>query len=226
MNFIPVYIYGKKYLVPEGSTIITALEYAGFKLKKGVGCREGFCGACASLYRLPNDYKLYGGLGCQTVVKSGMHIVQVPYSPAEKKIYNIDDLTPDNEPFNKYFPEVYRCVSCNTCTKICPQEIQVMDYVQAVVRGDLELASELSFDCIMCGLCNIRCPAEIPQLHVSMLARRLYGKYLQKKSDKLQKRLNEIKEGKFDNDIKNLMTMPKDELKKKYFSRDIKLDTD
>jgi len=84
----------------------------------------------------------------------------------------------------------------------------------------------LSFDCIMCGLCNIRCPAEIPQFHVAMLARRLYGKYIQKKSDKLQKRLEEIKSGKYDEEIKRLMTMPKDELKKKYFLREIKLDTD
>ncbi|GAJ16919.1 unnamed protein product, partial [marine sediment metagenome] len=52
-KLIPVYIMGEKVMVPEGSTIIDALEYAGFQLKKGIGCREGFCGACATVYRLP-----------------------------------------------------------------------------------------------------------------------------------------------------------------------------
>ena len=223
-KLIPVYILSKKYYVPEGSTIITAMEYAGFKLKKGVGCREGFCGACASLYRLPGDYKLYGGLGCQTVVQPEMQIVQVPFTPAEKKVYDIDNLTPDNIPFNQLYPEVYRCVSCNTCTKICPQELQVMDYVNAVIRGDLKLTMDLSFDCIMCGLCAVRCPAEMAQFHIAMLARRLYGKYLQPVSEYLEQRLKEIEEGKFEEKIRELMSLPREELEKRYYERELNFD--
>ena len=223
-KLIPVYILSKKYYVPEGSTIITAMEYAGFKLKKGVGCREGFCGACASLYRLPGDYKLYGGLGCQTVVQPEMQIVQVPFTPAEKKVYDIDNLTPDNTPFSQLYPEVYRCVSCNTCTKICPQELQVMDYVNAVIRGDLKLTMDLSFDCIMCGLCAVRCPAEMAQFHIAMLARRLYGKYLQPVSEYLEQRLKEIEEGNFEEQIRELMGLPREELEKRYYERELNFD--
>ncbi|HDI83311.1 MAG TPA: 4Fe-4S dicluster domain-containing protein [candidate division WOR-3 bacterium] len=223
-KLIPVYILSKKYYVPEGSTIITAMEYAGFKLKKGVGCREGFCGACASLYRLPGDYKLHGGLGCQTVVQPEMQIVQIPFAPAEKKTYDIEKLTPDNAPFNELYPEVYRCVSCNTCTKICPQELQVMDYVNAIIRGDLKLAMDLSFDCIMCGLCSVRCPAEMAQFNIAMLARRLYGKYLQPVSEYLEQRLKEIAEGKFEEQLRELMSLSREELQKRYYERELNFD--
>ena len=41
-EMINVYIGGELFQVPEGSTIISAMEYAGFQLKKGVGCREGY----------------------------------------------------------------------------------------------------------------------------------------------------------------------------------------
>lgn len=50
-KMVTVYILGERFSVPEGSTIMTALEYSGFQLKRGVGCREGFCGACATVYR-------------------------------------------------------------------------------------------------------------------------------------------------------------------------------
>ena len=35
------------------------------------------------------------------------------------------------------YPEIARCVSCNTCTKSCPQDIEVMKYIQRAVRGDI-----------------------------------------------------------------------------------------
>lgn len=220
-DLIPIYIYSRKYYVPEGSTIITALEYLGFKLKKGVGCKEGFCGACASLYRLKGDYKLKGGLGCQTVVQPEMQIVQIPFVPAPKAIYKIEELQPDPEIFVRYYPELYRCLSCNTCTKICPQELQVMDFVQAAVRGDFEQVANLSFDCIMCGLCSARCPAEISQFNVAMLARRIYGKYLMKKSTFLEQRLKEIESGKYEEGYRELMSLSQEELKNRYFQREI-----
>jgi len=223
-KLIPIYVLGKKYMVPEGSTIITALEYAGFKLKKGVGCREGFCGACASLYRLPGDYRLHGGLGCQTVVVENMHIVQIPYTPAPKAVYDIEELEPDVSVFNRYYPELFRCVSCNTCTKICPQELNVMDYVNAMMRGDFETAAELSFDCLMCGLCSARCPAEISQLLCAILARRLYGKYHSKKGEFILQRIKEIEEGKYEEEFRRLMSLPLEELKKIYYERDLNLE--
>jgi Na+-translocating ferredoxin:NAD+ oxidoreductase RnfC subunit len=80
---------------------------------------------------------------------------------------------------------------------------------------------DLSFDCICCGLCAIRCPAEIVQYNVGLLGKRLYGKYLSKKSPELKKRIKEVKSKKFDKEYKEMMSMKKDKLKKKYYDRDL-----
>jgi len=218
---VTVFIMGQKYEVPEGFTILNAIEYAGYQLKKGVGCREGFCGACATVYKLPGDYKLRGGLACQTVVQEGMYIAQIPFTPAQKAIYDLDELKADVTTFQKLYPEAFRCLGCNACSKVCPQEIKVMDYIQAIMRGDIALAADLSFDCIMCGLCAMRCPAEMAQYNIALLARRLYGKYMMPKPEFLEKRLKEIEEGKFDKEIEELMKMDRESLAKKYSERDI-----
>ncbi len=221
-EMVNVFIMGEANEVPVGSTIIMAFEYAGYQLKKGIGCREGFCGACATVYREKGDYKLKGGLACQTVVTDGMSLVQIPFVPAEKPIYNMDEITPDINTIKELFPTVFRCVSCNTCTKACPQDIQVMDYIQALKKGNIAEAADLSFDCIRCGLCALRCPAEIVQYNAATLAQRLYGKYLAKKSPELEKSVNEIEKGKYDKELAELSKMEKKKLTEKYYSREIK----
>ena len=220
-KMISLYIMGKKYEVPEGSTIMGALEYAGYQLKRGCGCREGFCGACATVYRTTDDYKIKTGLACQTVVEPNMYLAQIPFFPANKALYNLNELEPSISTFQEVYPETFRCVSCNTCTKACPQDLEVMDYIQAIIRGDIAQAADLSFDCIMCGLCAARCPAEIVQYNVAALARRLYGKYLSKKGGYLESRLKEIKEHKYDKEIEDFMHMDRESLSKKYYARDI-----
>lgn len=220
-KMISLYIMGKKYEVPEGSTIMGALEYAGYQLKRGCGCREGFCGACATIYRTTDDYKIKTGLACQTVVEPNMYLAQIPFFPANKALYDMDELEPSISTFQEIYPEIFRCVSCNTCTKACPQDLEVMDYIQALIRGDIAQAADLSFDCIMCGLCAARCPAEIVQYNVAVLARRLYGKYLSKKGEYLECRLKEIKEHKYDKEIEEFMHMDRESIKKKYYARDI-----
>jgi len=99
----------------------------------------------------------------------------------------------------------------------------VMDYIQAIIRGNIAESAQLSFDCIRCGLCALRCPAEIVQFNVAILAQRLYGKYIAPNSPELAARVKEIEEGKYDEEIKNLMEMEKRELTDKYFARDIKI---
>ncbi len=216
-----VYIMGKFHEVPADATIMGAIEYAGYQIKRGAGCREGFCGACATVYRMPGDYKIYTGLACTTLVEDGMWLSQLPAIPSQKPVYDIDKLEPNVATFQKLYPEVFRCVSCNSCTKACPQDLEVMDYVNAVMRGDIEAVMDLSFDCLSCGLCAIRCPAEIIQYNVGVLARRLYGKYLAKESQQLKKRIREVKNRKFDKEYNEFMKMKKDELKKKYYDRDL-----
>lgn len=216
-----VYIMGSAYEVPAEATIMGAIEYAGYQIKRGAGCREGFCGACATVYRLPNDYKIYSGLACTTLVQDGMWLSQLPSIPAQKPVYEINKLKPDVATFQKLYPEVFRCVACNTCTKACPQDLEVMDYIQAAIRGDIERVMDLSFDCLCCGLCAIRCPAEIVQYNVGLLAKRLYGKYLSIKTEQLEKRIKEIKNHKYDREYKELMKMKKELLKNKYYERDV-----
>ena len=45
-KMVNVYLFGKKYSVPAELTIMRAMEYAGYQLVRGCGCRNGFCGAC------------------------------------------------------------------------------------------------------------------------------------------------------------------------------------
>ena len=44
-NMVNVYFYGKKYSVPGDLTIMTAMEYAGYSLKRGCGCCSVRCPA-------------------------------------------------------------------------------------------------------------------------------------------------------------------------------------
>ncbi|MBC8384641.1 MAG: 4Fe-4S ferredoxin [Candidatus Cloacimonetes bacterium] len=222
-EMVMVFIMGEAHTVPASATIIQAFEYAGYQLKKGIGCREGFCGACATVYREKGDYRLKGGLGCQTVVTDGMVLAQIPFVPAEKPLYKINEISPDIDTIKSLFPTVFRCVACSTCSKACPQEIKVMDYIQALKRGDIARAADLSFDCIRCGLCALRCPSEIVQYNAATLAQRLYGKYLAPKSPEVEEMINEIEEGKYDKELTELTIANRDELSKKYYSREIKL---
>ena len=61
-DMINVYLYGKKYEVPSNLTIMEAFEYAGYQLVRGCGCRNGFCGACATIYRIKGKNELVGCL--------------------------------------------------------------------------------------------------------------------------------------------------------------------
>lgn len=220
-ELIPIYIMGKKYEVPSSLTIMRAMEWAGYKLIRGAGCRSGFCGACATVYRIKGDYRLRIGLACQTVVEPEMYLAQIPFFPAEEAIYDIEELKPTPEQLFQIYPEILRCLSCGTCTKACPQEIDVMDYMADAMKGDIASVASKSFDCIMCGLCAARCPAEEAQSNVALLCRRLYGKYLAPKSQHLQERIEEIEAGKFDEEIAQLKKMSLEELRQRYKERDI-----
>lgn len=223
-ELIPIYIMGKRYEVPSSLTIMRAMEWAGYKLIRGAGCRSGFCGACATVYRIKGDYRLRIGLACQTVVEPEIYLAQIPFFPAEKAIYDIEELKPTPEQLFQIYPEILRCLSCGTCTKACPQEIEVMDYMADAMKGDIASVATKSFDCIMCGLCAARCPAEEAQYNVALLCRRLYGKYLAPKSQHLKERIEEIEAGKFDEEIAQLKSMSEEGLRQRYKERDIEPD--
>ena len=214
-NMLNVYLFGKKYEVPAGLTIMTAMEYAGYELVRGCGCRNGFCGACATIYRIKGEVELHGCLACQTEVQEGMYVATLPFFPLEKRVYNIEEIKPDQQIMMQLYPEIYSCIGCNACTKACTQELNVMQYIAYAQRGEYEKCAEESFDCVMCGVCSSR---------VAMLARRLNGKYIAPECGHLSDRVNEINEGIFDEKIAELMSKAVtnvDELKEMYNNREI-----
>ena len=119
------------------------------------------------------------------------------------------------------YPEIYSCVGCNACTKGCPQSLNVMQYIAYAQRGDFKKCAEESFDCIGCGICASRCPAGISHPMVGELARRLNGKYIAPKSEHVKNRVAEIKEGKFDDLIEQVMQKPIEEMQELYNNREI-----
>jgi succinate dehydrogenase/fumarate reductase-like Fe-S protein len=221
VELIPIYIMGKRYTVPNTLTIMGALEYAGYKLIRGVGCRAAFCGACATVYRLEGDPKLYIGLACGTLIQPGMYLTQIPFYPAERAQYHLKELEPTFATMVRLYPQVLKCLGCGTCTKSCPQDLQVKDYMAAAMRGDIARVADLSFDCIMCGMCVSRCPAEEAQPNIAILARRLYGAYLAPKAQDLAQRVADINAGKYDADLARVKGMSDAELRQAYNTRDI-----
>ncbi len=221
VSALNIYVMGKRYLVPAGLTIMAAIEYAGYQFVRSCGCRAGFCGACSTVYRKDDEQKLHFALACQTTVEDGMYLVQIPFVPAAKAKYMIEDLKAEENTILSLYPEIARCVSCNTCTKSCPQDIKVMMYIQNALRGDIAKAAELSFDCIQCGMCAMRCPADIKHYHVAQLARRLRGKYIDTLSKDLKKRVAEVEGGQYDKEIEELVGMSEEQLRGLYNKREI-----
>ena len=220
VELIPVYVMGKRYEVPEGLTLMKAMEYAGYKFIRGCGCRGGTCGACGTVYRKPGDYKLQVALACQKTVEPDMHMAQIPFFPANRAQYEFAELTSAPEEVFKLYPELFRCVACNACTKACPQGIEVMDAISALKQGNIAEAALLSFECIQCGLCTSRCFGELAQYHMFQLARRIYGARMLPRAEHLAEIIKAINEGKYDDILDELKHVKKDELQKLYQERE------
>ena len=218
---VNVYLMGKKYEVPEGLTIMGAMEYAGYQLVRGCGCRNSFCGACATVYRIKGERELHAALACQTTVENDMYVATLPFFPLEKQVYDIHQIKPDAQVMMQLYPEIYSCIGCNACTKACTQGLNVMQYIAAAQRGDFAACAEMSFDCVMCGVCSSRCPAGISHPQVAELARRINGKYLMPEAKHLTQRVKEIEDGFCQTEMEAIMAKPIEELKELYNHRDI-----
>jgi len=219
VRMLDVYIMGKHYQVPQGLTILTALEYCGYRMIRGCGCRAGFCGACATVYNFTYDPQLKYDLACQKTIEQNMVLTQIPFFPAIHPTYHIEELEPTGETILKVYPELVTCFGCNNCTKTCPQDLEVMEFISDALRGDIKQCLLKSFDCLMCGLCAARCPQGLVPYNIALLARRLAGHHLAPKSKHLEDRLAEIEAGNFDVELEELKKMPKDDLRKKYSER-------
>ena len=220
-EMVNVFLFGKKYSVPSHLTIMGAMEYAGYQLVRGCGCRNGFCGACATIYRIKGDRDLHACLACQTKVEDNMYVATLPYFPLIKEVYDINKVTPNEQIMMQLYPEIYSCIGCNACTKACTQSLNVMQYIAYAQRGEFDKCAEESFDCIMCGVCSSRCPAKISHPQVAILSRRLTGKYLMPESAHLTNRVKEIENGDFNQMLEDLMQKPIEEIKELYNTREI-----
>lgn len=220
-KLVNVYFYGKRYQVPADLTIMNAMEYAGYKLVRGCGCRHGFCGACATIYRIKGNNELKTCLACQTQVEEGMYVASLPFFPNDKRTYDIGEIRPTEQIMMELYPEIYSCIGCNACTKACTQGLNVMQYIAYAQRGEFEKCAEESFDCVSCGVCSSRCPAGISHPMVGLLARRLTGKYIAPETEHLKKRVEEINHGEYDDLIQQIMQKPIEEMQELYNTREI-----
>ena len=80
----------------------------GYELVRGCGCRNGFCGACATIYRIKGTGRASRTcLACQTEVQEGMYVATLPFFPLEKRIYDINEIKPDQQVMMQLYPEIY-----------------------------------------------------------------------------------------------------------------------
>ncbi len=220
-KMVNVFLFGKRYQVPESLTIMKAMEYAGYQLVRGCGCRNGFCGACATIYRIKGQQELKSCLACQQQVEEGMYVATLPFFPLVKQVYDINQIKPTQQIMMQLYPEIYSCIGCNACTKSCTQELNVMQYIAYAQRGEYEKCAEESFDCVMCGVCSSRCPAGISHPQVALLSRRLTGKYLAPETEHLINRVAEIDRGDCKAALEAIMNTPLEEQKHLYNNREI-----
>jgi len=61
------------------------------------------------------------------------------------------------------------CRGCMECVRACPNNLPVMEAVQAAKQGDLSFLEALNDLCVGCGRCEATCPEDIPIL--SMMAK-------------------------------------------------------
>ena len=219
-RMIPIFLMGKQYHIPQGLTILKAIEYAGYRLIRGCGCRSGFCGACATVYRIAGKSRLCVALACQTLAEPNMHLAQLPFFPAPRAAYRMDEIADPSRAVIEAYPELLRCLGCGACSRYCPQEIRVKDYVAAISDGELRRASELSFECLMCGLCALRCPAGIVPYNAALLARRIYGQFALQEDKRLKDVVQRIEAGEFEAEVDELTRMDEAALKMLYEERD------
>lgn len=134
----------------------------------------------------------------------------------KKAIYDLNKLTPTSKQIIILYPEILKCQGCNTCTMSCPQDIKVMECISHALLGEFREIAEKSFDCIMCGLCAEKCPANISPYHITLLCRRLFGRYLLSTFGVLSNMIEDIHKGKFESEFIRLKQMDATELSNLY----------
>ena len=94
------------------------------------------------------------------------------------------------------------------------EELEVMDYVQAALKNNIEQAAEISFDCIQCGLCATRCMGEMAQYHIAQMVRRIRGARLAPPSKHCDEMVEQIRAGRYKECLGQLKSASEAELKR------------
>lgn len=216
MERVRIVFMGQSYEVPALSTVLQSLEGVGYQFVRGVGCRGGLCGACAFLGHLEGEEQIRPGLACQSIVADNLHISPMPSYPVIRPLHALEGRPATYETVRGAYPELLRCIGCNTCTRVCPQDIPVMDLLSATFRNDFFRIADKSFDCILCGLCAARCPADIAPFNIFLYVRRLTGRHLTPASHDVAKRVEGIDAGTFEEELDRLMSAGKEELEQAF----------
>jgi Na+-translocating ferredoxin:NAD+ oxidoreductase RnfC subunit len=188
----------------------------GYRFIHGVGCRGGLCGACAFVGRVEGQDQSIPGLACQTIVEDGLHIMMMSSYPIMRAKHILQGKGATYQTVREAYPEILRCMGCNTCTRLCPQDLPVMDLISAAFRNEFARICQDSFDCILCGLCASRCPADIAPFNILLYARRLSGLHLTPPSHNAARRVEELDAGKFEPELDRLMKASKEEMEEAF----------
>ena len=111
------------------------------------------------------------------------------------------------------YPESARCVNCNACNRVCPQDIDVRSSIWYAVFGDFQKVADLTMSCNMCGLCVTRCVADMPPNLVGLYARRTYGALYAPTAEELARRVSDIGDGAYRDELDQLLSVDSAELK-------------
>ncbi len=215
-NTHTLHIMGNAYTVPVGFTIMTCMEYAGFQLTRGCGCRGAVCGACAVVYRVGTESRWHVGLACQTLTQDHMTFLFLPYHQGQQSIYQAHKSPCTLAFIENLYPQLSQCINCNTCTKSCPMNLKVLGFIHALRQGNFKKVRELSMECILCGMCATRCPREISPFTVALTVRRLYTIHTLKHSNSFIHGLQQAQQSHWHTKIADLKNMHKQELMAQY----------
>ncbi len=154
---VSIQFMGKACRVSKGSTLMGALLETGWQSAGEHGCLGECRGACAALYRLPDETQVRTGLACRIPVQEGIAFSLLGRYPCPNPDYDLAAIEDPKQALFDLFPEVATCRKCGSCVRACPQQIDVMRGVWCAVFGNFHEAADLFRSCVRCGLCAYAC---------------------------------------------------------------------
>ena len=170
---VSIQFMGKTYRVSKGGTLMGALLETGWDFAGEYGCTGGCRGACAALFRLPDETHVRMGLACRIPVQDGIAFSLVGCYPCPDPAYDLVTIEDPKQALFDLFPEVATCRKCGACARACPQEIDVMRGIWCAVFGNFHEAADLFQSCVQCGLCAYVCLDGLRPLWVGAYVRRV-----------------------------------------------------